>query len=109
MPYIEAAFEKVFNLKVKVKVGLQAPTSVERQTSNSSTTKLQREKTTNQYDHIQSWQVGDLIIHETFGTGQITHVFGSGHKISIAIKFPSGQKILDPGRASIRRIESESF
>jgi DNA helicase II / ATP-dependent DNA helicase PcrA len=53
----------------------------------------------------QEWKVGDLLIHDTFGTGEVTHVFGSGSKISIAVKFPSlGQKILDPTRASLQRV-----
>ncbi|HEY9727366.1 MAG TPA: DNA helicase PcrA [Chroococcales cyanobacterium] len=53
----------------------------------------------------QDWKVGDLLIHDTFGTGEVTHVFGSGNKISIAVKFPSlGQKILDPTRATLQRV-----
>jgi DNA helicase-2/ATP-dependent DNA helicase PcrA len=42
---------------------------------------------------LQNWQVGDRVMHKTFGIGEITHVFGSGNKVSVAIKFPSlGQK-----------------
>ena len=54
----------------------------------------------------QNWTVGDRIVHKTFGVGEITHVFGSGNKISVAIKFPNiGQKIIDPKIAALQRIE----
>src|SRR5579883_400097 len=44
----------------------------------------------------ENWQVGEQVIHKTFGVGEITHIFGTGHKISLAIKFASlGQKIID--------------
>jgi DNA helicase-2/ATP-dependent DNA helicase PcrA len=56
-------------------------------------------------DYEQIWKAGDRIIHEVFGTGQVTHVLGSGKKISLAIQFPSGQKILDPKRVSMQRIK----
>ncbi|MGB7440282.1 MAG: DNA helicase PcrA [Coleofasciculaceae cyanobacterium] len=52
-----------------------------------------------------AWRVGELLIHDTFGTGEVTHVFGSGNKISIAVKFPGlGQKIIDPKRANLQRV-----
>jgi len=54
------------------------------------------------------WAVGDLVIHSTFGKGEITHVFGSGEKISIAIKFVGmGPKILDPRLAPLRSINDD--
>jgi DNA helicase-2/ATP-dependent DNA helicase PcrA len=54
----------------------------------------------------QNWTVGDRIFHKTFGIGEITHIFGSGNKISLAIKFPSlGQKIIDPKIAQLQRME----
>ncbi|MBD2016496.1 DNA helicase PcrA [Microcoleus sp. FACHB-53] len=72
---------------------LQSSTQTNRQTSKRST----------QQSH--DWKVGELLIHDTFGTGEVTHVFGSGNKISIAVKFPGiGQKILDPTRASLQRV-----
>jgi DNA helicase-2/ATP-dependent DNA helicase PcrA len=49
------------------------------------------------------WQVGDRILHKSFGVGEITHIFGSGSKISIAVKFPGlGQKIIDPAIAQLQ-------
>ncbi|GAX43075.1 ATP-dependent DNA helicase, Rep family protein [Tolypothrix sp. NIES-4075] len=56
--------------------------------------------------NIQNWQVGDRVLHKSFGIGEITHVFGSGNKISVAIKFTSlGQKIIDPRVAQLQRVE----
>jgi len=56
--------------------------------------------------HPQTWQVGELLIHDSFGTGEVTHVFGSGNKVSIAVKFPGlGQKILDPKKTTLQRVD----
>lgn len=64
-------------------------------------TQTKRKKT-----QSQDWKVGELLIHDTFGTGEVTHIFGSGNKISLAVKFPGlGQKILDPTRASLQRVQ----
>ena len=50
----------------------------------------------------RSWSVGDQVIHASFGVGEITHTFGSGEKVSIAVKFAGmGPKILDPRLAPI--------
>ena len=52
------------------------------------------------------WRVGDRVIHRRFGVGQISHVFGTGNKQSIAIKFPNlGQKIIDPKIDGLQKIE----
>ncbi|MDZ8090078.1 MAG: DNA helicase PcrA [Nostoc sp. DedQUE12b] len=57
-------------------------------------------------DGTQNWQVGDRVLHKTFGLGEITHVFGTGNKMSVAIKFASlGQKIVDPRVAQLQRVE----
>ncbi|MFN6518207.1 MAG: DNA helicase PcrA [Nostoc sp. CreGUA01] len=57
-------------------------------------------------DTAQNWQVGDRVLHKTFGLGEITHVFGAGNKLSVAIKFASlGQKIVDPRVAQLQKIE----
>ncbi len=51
----------------------------------------------------KSWIVGDKLIHSKFGKGEIIHIFGSGEKISLAVKFgDKGSKILDPRLAPIR-------
>ncbi|MFL0790557.1 MAG: UvrD-helicase domain-containing protein [Prochlorococcus sp.] len=50
----------------------------------------------------QAWSVGDRVVHASFGEGEITHTFGSGAKVSIAVKFMGmGPKILDPRLAPI--------
>ncbi len=57
-------------------------------------------------DTTHNWQVGDRVLHKTFGLGEITHVFGAGNKLSVAIKFASlGQKIVDPRLAQLQRVE----
>ncbi|MGH8001337.1 MAG: DNA helicase PcrA [Brasilonema sp.] len=54
----------------------------------------------------ESWQVGEKVLHKSFGIGEITHIFGSGNKVSLAIKFDSlGQKIIDPRVAQLQRVE----
>lgn len=54
----------------------------------------------------ENWRVGERVLHKTFGIGEITHVFGTGNKISVAIKFASlGQKIIDPKVAQLQRME----
>jgi DNA helicase-2/ATP-dependent DNA helicase PcrA len=53
-----------------------------------------------------NWQVGDRVLHKSFGIGEITHVFGEGNKLSVAIKFASlGQKIIDPRVAQLQRVD----
>ena len=55
----------------------------------------------------RSWSVGDQVIHASFGVGEITHTFGSGEKVSIAVKFAGmGPKILDPRLAPIEPVVS---
>jgi len=50
----------------------------------------------------KSWAVGDRLLHSSFGEGQVTHLFGSGEKISLAVKFEGmPPKILDPRLAPI--------
>ena len=53
----------------------------------------------------KSWSVGDP--GHASGIGEITHTFGSGEKVSIAVKFPGmGPKILDPRLAPIEPVSS---
>ncbi|MBD2577377.1 DNA helicase PcrA [Oscillatoria sp. FACHB-1406] len=50
------------------------------------------------------WKVGDRVLHNMFGEGQVTHVFGTGNKTSLSIKFSDyGQKIIDPKVAPMQR------
>lgn len=53
----------------------------------------------------QQWAVGDRLQHPKFGQGQITHIFGSGDQVTLAVKFPAvGRKILDPRIAPIQKL-----
>jgi DNA helicase-2/ATP-dependent DNA helicase PcrA len=56
--------------------------------------------------HEQDWSVGDRVLHKSLGVGQVTHIFGAGNKICLAIKFPGiGQKIFDPKITPLQRVE----
>lgn len=73
------------------------------QTSSKQSYQESNSVPTNQ---TQNWQIGDRIFHKTFGIGEITHIFGSGNKISLAIKFPGiPQKIIDPRIAQLQKVE----
>lgn len=53
-----------------------------------------------------NWSVGDRLIHPSFGQGVITHIFGSGKKVTLAIKFSGiGQKIIDPKLAKLHPVD----
>jgi DNA helicase II / ATP-dependent DNA helicase PcrA len=55
---------------------------------------------------ILDWSVGEKLVHEAFGVGQVTHIFGTGQKLCLAVKFPgSGQKIIDPKLVALKRVE----
>jgi DNA helicase-2/ATP-dependent DNA helicase PcrA len=103
--------ELVSSTLVKVKANWQASSADTRKldadantTATLSQPKEQKSKRSTKHSH--DWKVGDLLIHDTFGTGEVSHVFGSGNKISIAVKFPSlGQKILDPKRTILKRVD----
>ncbi len=52
----------------------------------------------------EKWQVGDRLVHESFGEGEVTHMFGEGEKKFIAVKFPKmGRKIINPKLDPIQR------
>jgi DNA helicase-2/ATP-dependent DNA helicase PcrA len=54
----------------------------------------------------RTWAVGDRLRHASFGEGLVTHLFGSGEKVSIAVKFAAmPPKILDPRLAPIEPME----
>jgi DNA helicase-2/ATP-dependent DNA helicase PcrA len=55
----------------------------------------------------RAWAVGDPVRHASFGVGTITHLFGSGERLSLAVKFEGmGPKILDPRLAPIEPLPS---
>jgi DNA helicase-2/ATP-dependent DNA helicase PcrA len=56
--------------------------------------------------HEDDWTVGDRVVHKAFGSGQVTHIFGAGNKICLAVKFAGmGQKIVDPKLTPLQRVE----
>lgn len=56
--------------------------------------------------HEFDWNVGDVVVHQAYGTGEVTHIFGAGNKICLAIKFPGqGRKIIDPKISALQRAE----
>jgi DNA helicase-2/ATP-dependent DNA helicase PcrA len=56
--------------------------------------------------HENDWSVGDRVVHKAFGVGEVTHIFGAGNKICLAIKFPSlGRKIIDPKITPLQRVD----
>lgn len=82
------------------------PENIAAKNNLQPSTKTTGQKSKRSQKQSQEWKVGDLLIHESFGTGEITHIFGSGSKISLAIKFVGlGQKIIDPKRTTLQRVE----
>ncbi|HEY9735971.1 MAG TPA: DNA helicase PcrA [Trichocoleus sp.] len=56
--------------------------------------------------HEFDWSVGDVVVHNAYGTGEVTHIFGAGNKICLAVKFSGmGRKIIDPKISALQRVE----
>ncbi|NET00652.1 MAG: DNA helicase PcrA [Sphaerospermopsis sp. SIO1G1] len=78
--------------------------TTKQKTTRSFTKTTSKKKIKHNQD--QNWQVGEKVLHKSFGVGEITHVFGNGNKTSVAIKFASlGQKIIDPTVAKLQKID----
>ncbi len=76
-----------------------------RQQTTAQTTPKSPKTVGNATSQTTGWRVGDRVIHRSFGVGQITHVFGTEQKQSVAIKFPNlGQKIIDPKIVGLQKI-----
>jgi DNA helicase-2/ATP-dependent DNA helicase PcrA len=88
-------------------VATAPPRAVSRQTGNYPSQNGKRNEGSEGANYkMQNWQVGDRVLHPSFGRGNITHIFGSGSKISVAIMFPGiGQKIFDPKMAKLQRVD----
>jgi DNA helicase II / ATP-dependent DNA helicase PcrA len=54
----------------------------------------------------EKWTVGDRVLHPKFGMGNITHVFGSEGKVSVAVAFEggTGKKILEPRATGLYKV-----
>jgi DNA helicase-2/ATP-dependent DNA helicase PcrA len=51
------------------------------------------------------WQVGDRVMHEKFGEGEVSNLLGTGDKMYLAVAFAGqGKKIIDPKIAPIQKI-----
>ena len=56
--------------------------------------------------HEFDWSAGDIVVHPAYGAGEVTHIFGAGNKICLAIKFQGqGRKIIDPKLTKLQRAE----
>ncbi len=56
--------------------------------------------------HEDDWRVGAAVNHKAFGEGKVTHIFGAGNRICLAIHFPGiGKKIIDPKTTRIDRLD----
>ncbi len=87
------------NLRMKAKAQSTAKTTAKTPQKSPKTVG-------NATNQVSGWRVGDRVIHRSFGVGQITHVFGTDSKQSVAIKFPNlGQKIIDPKIVGLQKIE----
>lgn len=54
--------------------------------------------------HESDWTAGDVVVHPAYGAGEVTHIFGAGNKICLAIQFPGqGRKIIDPKLTKLQR------
>ncbi|MGL5080842.1 MAG: DNA helicase PcrA [Microcoleaceae cyanobacterium] len=80
-----------------------SPQKTSRKSSQSST---QRQSITrSQVNVVENWQVGDRVLHDSFGIGKVTHIFGSKSKLSLGVKFEgSSSKVLDPNIAPLQRL-----
>ncbi|WP_121970255.1 DNA helicase PcrA [Leptolyngbya sp. BC1307] len=55
--------------------------------------------------HENDWSVGASVTHKAFGEGKVTHIFGAGNKICLAVHFPGiGKKIIDPRTTTLDRL-----
>lgn len=90
--------------KSSAKTGTRQKTSTTGTGKGKTKTKKTRERVPGEAS-IQ-WQVGDRLFHDSFGIGEVTHIFkGDNDKMSVAVKFMNSQKILDPERVQMQRLE----
>jgi hypothetical protein len=54
-----------------------------------------------------AWKVGDRLVHTNFGEGVVSHVYGNPPRVSIAVAFAAGPKVLDPALAPLTRLAAE--
>jgi len=73
--------------------------------TKSSYRRRQKEADT-EVDHSIDWSVGDRVLHQEFGEGQVTHILNGGTKPTLAVKFleMKGTKIIAQN-VSMKKIE----
>ncbi|MEM9137817.1 MAG: 3'-5' exonuclease, partial [Cyanobacteria bacterium P01_F01_bin.42] len=82
-----------------------SPLAIPREAPEIAT--ISKPKSPNPHTHEFDWSVGDRLVHKGFGLGEVTHVFGAGNKICLAVKFSGvGQKIIDPKVTKLDRVQS---
>jgi hypothetical protein len=106
VPVLVAAFEKVLNQPTQVYLeGITVEKLKELkyfQPQEEEVRKVEIDKN----EDLQTWSVGDRVIHSQFGLGKVNHIFGEGKKLCLAIKFAdSGQKIIDPKLTPLKRVD----
>lgn len=88
---------------ITTNAGLGLP---QRMTTPIRDARKQREVTANPGSgaHEADWSTGDVVVHPAYGAGEVTHIFGAGNKICLAVKFPGqGRKIIDPKLTKLQR------
>ncbi|MCF4969097.1 DNA helicase PcrA [Nostoc sp. CMAA1605] len=84
----------------------ELPTELLAHPNQSRQTYTKTAQTNGKQATTTNWQVGDRVLHKTFGIGEITHIFGEGNKVSVAVKFDSlGKKIIDPRVAQLQKLD----
>ena len=74
--------------------------------TKSPVAKLERSAVSGSGSVETDWSVGELVVDQRFGVGEVTHVFDSGNKICLAVKFPDiGRRIIDPRLTPLQRVE----
>jgi len=74
--------------------------------TKSAVVKPQRSTVQSSSNVETDWSVGELVVDKRFGVGEVTHVFDSGNKICLAVKFPEvGRRIIDPRLTPLQRVD----
>jgi hypothetical protein len=102
---VREAFQKVFNNNIEIILEVM-PEEIDN-SAPGDTVPVPKSKGTDRSSseaHKENWQVKDRVTHKAYGTGEVTHIFGAGANVCLAIKFPGhGRKIIDPKISSLRR------
>ncbi|MGK7921506.1 MAG: hypothetical protein AB4080_16015, partial [Trichodesmium sp.] len=56
-------------------------------------------------EKMESWQVGDQVMHKNYGLGMVTNIVGEEKKPTLGIKFGKSKKIIDPQTAPMEKLK----